>query len=215
MGKMSLKDEVYNGIYNDIINGKYKHEDILTERMLINQYDVSKSPVREALVELTKEGILTSMPRVGYRIVPVTVKEIIDILDLRVCIEVSGLKKAYETITDKDIENLQNMYLEHRSERDNIISNNWSRNNEFHTYLYSLNGNSYGYKILIQIIRQSSLYIAQYFQIAWDKESESDGKYHNAVIEALKKRDMDIACNMLTKDILAVKEEIQNLHMFG
>ena len=147
MAKKSLKEEVYDGIYEDIINGKYEQDDILTESSLINHYKVSKSPVREALIELSKDGVLTSIPRVGYRIIPVTVKEIIDTLELRVCIEIAGLRKAYESIGEKEIEKLGSMIDDHRSEKDSIISNNWSRNSEFHTYLYSLNGNAYGYKV--------------------------------------------------------------------
>lgn len=68
-----------SGIYDDVTNGIYKN-DILTESRLIEQYNVSKSPVREALIELCKDGILKNIPRMGYQVMPVTLKEVIDIL---------------------------------------------------------------------------------------------------------------------------------------
>ena len=95
--KENLKEKVYQGIYDDVTNGIYKQNDILTESRLIEQYNVSKSPVREALIELCKDGILKNIPRMGYQVMPVTLKEVIDILELRADIETSGQRKARHT----------------------------------------------------------------------------------------------------------------------
>lgn len=186
--------------------------DILTEGMLIEKYNVSKSPVREALIELCKDGIIKSIPRMGYQVTPITLKEVLDILEFRVDIEVSGLRKIYNQIGMEDIRELERLASKHRNEADMVVSRNWSRNYEFHTFLYSLNGNACGSEILKQIIKRSSRYVSQYFRSAWQKESESRGKYHAAVIEQLRQGDLETACCMLEKDILAVKEEILLLH---
>lgn len=212
MGKESLKEKVYQGIYDDVTNGVYMQNDILTEWMLIEKYNVSKSPVREALIELCKDGIIKSIPRMGYQVTPITLKEVLDILEFRVDIEVSGLRKIYNQIGMEDIRELERLASKHRNEADMVVSRNWSRNYEFHTFLYSLNGNACGSEILKQIIKRSSRYVSQYFRSAWQKESESRGKYHAAVIEQLRQGDLETACCMLEKDILAVKEEILLLH---
>lgn len=212
MVKENLKDKVYSGIYDDVTNGIYMQNDILTEGMLIEKYNVSKSPVREALIELCKDGILKSIPRMGYQVTPVTLKEVLDILEFRVDIEVSGLRKIYYSVDGADLDALEKLALRHIGESDQIVSKNWSRNYEFHTFLYSLNSNACGCEILKQIIKKSSRYISQYFQSAWQRESESRGRYHAAVVEMLKKGDGEGACRMLEKDILAVKEEILSLH---
>ena len=47
---------------------------------MIEKFGVSKSPVREALVELCKDGVLINIPRMGYQVRAVTLKEIMDIL---------------------------------------------------------------------------------------------------------------------------------------
>ena len=83
MQKETLKERVYRGIYEAVTNGEYKSNDILTENQMIEKFGVSKSPVREALVELCKDGILTNIPRMGYQVRAVTLKEIIDILEFR------------------------------------------------------------------------------------------------------------------------------------
>ncbi len=212
MARESLKERVYEGVYENVINGLYQQNDVLTEKQLIETYGVSKSPVREALIELCKDGILKNIPRTGYQVVPVTLKEVIDSLELRVDIETAGLKKAMSFLTEEQLEKLREIALRHQEQRDRVVSQNWSRNYEFHTYLYSLNGNTYAYGVLTQLIRQSSRYISQYFQYAWRKKSESNGRYHIAIVEALGERNTERACEMLERDILAVKHEVLSIH---
>ena len=101
---MKLKDQVYEKILGEITIGKYHQNDIITERELIAKYGVSKSPVREALIELCKEEVLESRPRMGYQIRPITIREISDIVELRTILETAALRKTFQNLTDEKIE---------------------------------------------------------------------------------------------------------------
>ena len=208
MQKETLKERVYRGIYEAVTNGEYRPNDILTENQMIEKFGVSKSPVREALVELCKDGVLINIPRMGYQVRAVTLKEIMDILEFRVDVEVGGLRKSFPVLTRENINMLRMIAEKHNADEDRIVSNNWQRNYEFHTYLYSLNNNVYGHQALQQMIHQCSRYISQYFLSAWQRKNESNGRYHMAVVDALEKQNIEEACVYLEKDILAVKEEI-------
>ena len=212
MQKETLKERVYRGIYEAVTNGEYRPNDILTENQMIEKFGVSKSPVREALVELCKDGVLINIPRMGYQVWAVTLKEIMDILEFRVDVEVGGLRKIFPVLTRENINMLRMIAEKHNADEDRIVSNNWQRNYEFHTYLYSLNNNVYGHQALQQMIHQCSRYISQYFLSAWQRKNESNGRYHMAVVDALEKQNIEEACVYLEKDILAVKEEILALH---
>ena len=212
MQKETLKERVYRGIYEAVTNGEYKSNDILTENQMIEKFGVSKSPVREALVELCKDGILTNIPRMGYQVRAVTLKEIIDILEFRVDVELGGLRKSFPILTEENIAMLRQIAERHSADVDRVVFKNWQRNYEFHTYLYSLNNNVYGCEALQQMKHQCSRYISQYFLSAWQRKNESNGRYHIAVVDALERRNIDEACMYLEKDILAVKEEILTLH---
>ncbi|MCB6367310.1 GntR family transcriptional regulator, partial [Intestinibacillus massiliensis] len=56
----NLKDMIYSKVFSSIIKGEYSANDIISEKQLIEKYQVSKSPVREALGKLCSEGILKS-----------------------------------------------------------------------------------------------------------------------------------------------------------
>ena len=139
-------------------------------------------------------------------------KEIMDILEFRVDVEVGGLRKSFPVLTRENINMLRMIAEKHNADEDRIVSNSWQRNYEFHTYLYSLNNNVYGHQALQQMIHQCSRYISQYFLSAWQRKNESNGRYHMAVVDALEKQNIEEACVYLEKDILAVKEEILALH---
>ena len=106
--KMSktIKDQVYTSIFEDIIKGKYSSGEILKEKELIERFNVSKSPVREALVQLCSEGVLISRPRFGYEIVRLTRRDIEDILKYRSILEGGALNCSINNITADQIDAL-------------------------------------------------------------------------------------------------------------
>ena len=81
MQKVALKDQVYKSILKEILDGKFSMDSIINEKVLSEQFEVSKTPVREALVRLCSEGILENLPRYGYRLIPVTQNEIQEIIE--------------------------------------------------------------------------------------------------------------------------------------
>lgn len=211
MAKMTLKEQVYNQIFDDIAQGKYQANDILTESKLMEKYQVSKSPVREALIELCKDEVIHSLPRLGYQVVLITLKEVLDILEYRTDIEISGLRRGFAAMTDQDIEDLVNIAPK---EGEESHAPNWDRNYVFHLRLYQINGNEYGYRELQKTIKQSSRYVSQYFQSAWKKGSAYTSTYHKDIVAFLKARDLEGACRMLETDIVSIKDEIQRMHDF-
>ncbi|MEA4912892.1 MAG: GntR family transcriptional regulator, partial [Oscillospiraceae bacterium] len=94
--KGSLKDMVYHKIIELIISGELRCDDIITENQMIERFSVSKSPVREALIQLCYEEVLRSIPRCGYQIVQITPKNIRDLVELRCILELSSLQKLSE-----------------------------------------------------------------------------------------------------------------------
>lgn len=208
---MTLKEKIYNELYNDISSGKYQQNEILSESQLIEKYHVSKSPIREALLELCKDGVLQSLPRLGYQVLPVTLKEVLDVLEYRIDMETSGLKRAFYSITPEQLEVLKQMSYKTDEE---VVNPDWSKNEAFHLKLYEMNHNKYGYQELERTLKKSSRFIAQYFQAAWKKANAVNIQCHGEIVECIRAKDLDGACGKLREDIASIKEEIQKMHEF-
>ena len=208
---MTIKERGYNEVYNDIFSGKYEPNEILTENKLVEKYSVSKSPVREALLELCKDQVLQSLPRLGYQVRPVSLKEVLDVLEYRIDVETSGLRRAFSYITQEDIKVLDELSDKTPEE---LVVPDWSRNESFHLKLYELNRNAYGYQELQKNLKQSSRYIAQYFHTAWQKANETNNQCHKEIVNSIRRGDLEEACEKLSQDITSIKEEIQKMHRF-
>lgn len=209
---MTLKEEIYNKIYDDIASGNYAPNEIITEASLIAKYKVSKSPVREALIELCKEQVLQSLPRLGYQVVPVSLKEVLDLIDFRIDVELAGLKRSFANLNEENLKKLEQMSPIPDQELENP---KWDRNLNFHTCLYEINNNQYGLLELQKIMRKNERYLSQHFHSAWTSASIHTQGFHDEIIDALRNRNLEKATEFLEADIKAIKDEIIKKYAFS
>lgn len=101
-----LTDKAYSLIRARIINGSLAPGTEVSEPSLALWLEMSKTPVREALVRLCREGLMEAFPRRGYRVTPITIKDINDLFYLRGGLEGMAVEQAAKNLTDEAIENL-------------------------------------------------------------------------------------------------------------
>lgn len=212
--KKTLKEIVVEGIYREIEEGVYKPNDIIHEGEIMEKYDMSKSPVREALIELCKDNVLKNIPRVGYQVVSVTLQEILDLLEFRIDVETANLRRLASRITKEQLEELKQLDTIAGDNPEQMVAVHWNRNTEFHMKLCEMGGNGYICREISAALLRSCQYISQYFQTAWKKNAESNSYYHRAVIAALEAGDAEMAVEMLRKDIGNVRVQIQENYFF-
>ena len=93
----NIKQFVFNSVLEDIINGVYPLDFVFNEKYLIEKYNVSRSPVRDALIELCNEKILRAIPRYGYEIIRITEKDMRDITQFRLFLEIEAFKMTCQS----------------------------------------------------------------------------------------------------------------------
>ena len=208
-GNIKLKDQIYENILNEIIDGNYRQNDIITERELIEKHGVSKSPVREALVELCNEKILESRPRMGYQICPISIKEISDIVEMRVILETAALEKTFAQLKDSQIELLKKDVLEAtKIHSEKKIARYWKSNISFHLLLCSFCGNDKICEAVERALKFSSRSAVQYYFSSSAHRNETTAQRHILLIEALERRNLEEAEEVLKDDIMDLKREI-------
>ncbi len=199
----SLKEMIHNEVFQSIIKGEYSANDIISEKMLVEKYEVSKSPVREALVELCNEGILRSMPRYGYSVVQLTSNDIENILNYRLILEGGSLRDCIHNITESQLEILEKIdedCTSYESSCDFFI--HWSHNMDFHLKLISFCGNEFSYNMLKKSLDTLTRAYAQFYWNRWNNiEIPTDTKYHAKIIDCLRKNDLEGAIHFLKEDI--------------
>ena len=94
MRPKSLTDAVQEKIADMIISGQLSFGQQVTENRLSEMFNVSKTPIREALLRLSSEGLIETKPRTGAFVFSLTQTEIVQINNLRAILETGALKAA-------------------------------------------------------------------------------------------------------------------------
>ncbi len=105
---VSIREKVYTAIRNLILDGTFSQGERLVESRIAEQIKTSRTPVREALHLLEKEGLLESIPRAGYQVKPLSWEEVEEICEIRIVNETLAAKWAMKRITPKEVKALEN-----------------------------------------------------------------------------------------------------------
>lgn len=95
----SLKERVYRAMRDEIVATALPPGEELYEARLAARYGVSKTPVREALALLCREGLVQVLPRRGYRVAEVTARDVEECFRLRLLLEPEAARLAAAAIT--------------------------------------------------------------------------------------------------------------------
>lgn len=190
----TLKNQVYDDLFSDIINGAYPTNTILTEKLLMEKYNVSRAPIREALTQLIGNHILTSIPRKGYKILEPTDSQLLEIVKFRSAIECYFLQNYHIYINKSKIDELRSTCIDYNSYSEDNFIEHWKNNSQFHLKLFSIYGNKYTYKLLEDAVNFQTIYFVQ-------KKHYATMDLHLALLDYLEKGDIGTAVTLLKADI--------------
>ncbi|MTI83335.1 MAG: GntR family transcriptional regulator [Firmicutes bacterium] len=102
-----LREIVFESLREAIIHGTLRPGERLMELQLAEQMGVSRTPVREAIRKLELEGFVVMVPRKGAYVSGISVKDIIDIFEVRASLESLAAGLAAERITEEELDQLE------------------------------------------------------------------------------------------------------------
>ena len=107
---MSLSLDLLSRLKKDILQGKFPRGHKLTEQRLCSEYRVSRTPVREALQQLERDGLIEIIPNRGAFALGVTRRDLSDAFALRKLYEVQAVEWAIERIADDEFAVLEETF---------------------------------------------------------------------------------------------------------
>ena len=107
----SLAEQAYLRLRHDILTCILSPGQVVSERELARQYDMSKTPIREALTQVCHDGLMQRLPGRGYMVAPITIKDVRDLFDLRLILEVAAAERAARHPSPAQIAVLKEMSL--------------------------------------------------------------------------------------------------------
>jgi DNA-binding GntR family transcriptional regulator len=108
----SLSEIVYQAIYKNIIAGKMKPGEAITEISVANSMGISRAPVREALKRLAEDKLVVLVPRSGCYVKDMNIEEIDEIYEIRKRLECMAFEYAFEKLDRKQLNILKKKFEE-------------------------------------------------------------------------------------------------------
>jgi DNA-binding GntR family transcriptional regulator len=102
-----LAEQIYEKLKWEIIKGELVSNTSISERKFSEKYGISRTPLREALARLAMDGFVINIPGWGYIVAPITFKEVVDIFDVRMCIETFAVTKICDNKISVDCDLLR------------------------------------------------------------------------------------------------------------
>jgi DNA-binding GntR family transcriptional regulator len=103
----TIRKRIYEHLREQLLNGEIAPLEHLIEAKIAKEIGTSRTPVREALHSLELEGLIESIPRVGYVVKPINEQEVGEICEIRMAIEGVAARWAMEKAHKKLIEELK------------------------------------------------------------------------------------------------------------
>ena len=138
----SLKDQVYEYLRHQMKRGEIRPDSVINMDSTSKKLGVSKTPLRDALLQLEMEGFVTILPRRGVIVNKLTLQDIKDYYQILGALESTAIIAASESLKTSDIKKMEklNEGMERAIERDNFDAF-YERNLIFHDVYINQAGN--------------------------------------------------------------------------
>lgn len=187
----SIKDQIYSILKEEIVTCQLNSGEQLIEQAIADRFHVSRSPVREAIQQLTGDGLVVNITNRGTFVKRPTLQELTDMQEMRQVLEVFALRKIAQNLTEPDKEELNQL-------KKNILN---SRNNpksylelEYVTWtaIVKMSGNEYVADIYCNLYAIISNFSQSVVHMAPDSFNSSINE-RIAIIDALLTGDVETA----------------------
>lgn len=202
--KKLLKDIAYEKIKEKILIG---NDEYTSENSLVDELQMSRTPIREALQKLQHEGFIKLLPNQGITIPELSVKEVNDIFDFRIAIETASLKQVVHLLHQEQFNDLDMLIHEQTlAVNNNDLFHFIDYDVKFHLYLLRVVGNeSYiqGIKNVSERLHRLSRRIKNNHQKLFALIQE-----HKNIVNYLKNKEIDTAVKELEDHLNGGKMKI-------
>jgi len=180
-----LREIVYEELKMQILTGKIVPGVRMMEEELAKDMGVSRTPIREAIRKLEKEGLVTIEPRRGAYVSEMSVKDMLDILEVRQNME--GLA-AYFAATRMNRKQLNALKLASESYNRAVIENSTADMIQHDTEFHRIIVDSCNNKILVQMVAQLQELVLRFRYLYYDdfRRAENMPAEHQKILDAIR-----------------------------
>ena len=207
---LNMKDYVYNVLKENIMNLTIKPGTILRKKEIANEFEVSRTPIREAFVKLKEEGLIDVYPQRGTFVSYIDLDKVQEAKFMREALETKIVQLACDIFPEEKIFDLEaNLKVQEMSLQQNNYMKLFEYDNEFHKMLFEGCNMENIWNAIEQI--SSHLNRMRILSLSADFNRSDVIKDHKKIINTIKLRDPKKALKVMGSHISRIKFDQEKL----
>jgi DNA-binding GntR family transcriptional regulator len=205
----SLADQAYLQVKAMIFDFALLPGDRFSESELVQRLAVSRTPLRQALQRLEREGFLAVMPKIGWQVAALDFDTFDELYDLRVLIESHAVQQLVQAEARSALSELADTWLVPAGERVASGAEVGALDEQFHAALVASSGN----REMVRVHREITERIRIIRRLDFTKTNRVEATYdeHARILRAITRRRGDEALRLLRAHIEQSKLEVRHI----
>lgn len=203
----SLAQQAYQRLQQEILTCVLAPGQVISERELARKYEVSKTPMREALSQACHQGLVQRLPGRGYLVAPITIRDIRALFDLRLILETAAVERAARHTASALIAGLREMSaVKYQPDDPESHIHFLKTNRSFHLALAEAAGNPRLLALMADLFDELERLF--HLGLRLRDSSEEMRREHQELVAALENGNVTAARQAITEQILASRDRI-------
>ena len=198
--RISYRERVVDALRAALIAGELRPGEVYSAPALAGRFGVSATPVREAMLDLVREGLVDTVPNKGFRVTAVSDRQLDEYTHIRSLIEIpttAGLAHSADPVALEALRPTAQEIVTAAAAGDLIAY--VEADLRFHLGLLSLAGNEHLVKVISDLRRRSRLYGLT--ALVEEGRLEASAEEHLEILDALLTRDEEAARAVMTRHL--------------
>jgi DNA-binding GntR family transcriptional regulator len=191
----SATQRAYEEIKKDVLSGSLQPGDRIVIEDLCARLQMSRTPVREALLALEREGLVRIAPRHGYFVSEISYREALDAYQLRLILEPIATAMAAQRVTPEDITRLRALAEVPQDGSEASFVRAIEQNRAFHVRIAEISGNQRLAKMMADLL--DDMKRLTYVELRTEHTEPDWQEEHEAIVGALERRDPSLAARIV------------------
>jgi DNA-binding GntR family transcriptional regulator len=200
----TVRERAARELRDRILTGALPARTRLDLDAITEEFSTSRTPVREALLELSYEGLVRVAPRSGITVVGISPADVLDSFTILAMLSGQAAAWAAKRVTAEDIQHLGELAatVESRAGKESIVDANW----QFHRHLHRA---AYSPRLLTQI-KQAVRVVPSNFLAVFPEQEDHSLDDHGKLLTALAEGDADRARGIAERHVLDAGRSLAN-----
>lgn len=208
-----LREKAYQSLKTGILHGQLRRGERLSEARLMREFEIGRTPFREALNRLEREGLVVSQPNSGYSVANLDIDAVCDLLVVREGLDALAAEIAVETATEDDMRGLAAVMeeieaLDRVHERTpEVYARELELGLKVHEVILDMTRNPALREITQRVYDQ--LRLALWVEVRWIDQWKLAVEEHRAIVTAVMARDAHSAVAAARAHIRSSRDNMQ------